>query len=518
MIYDCFTFFNELDLLELRLETLTGVVDRFVLVESTRTFTNQEKPLWYAENKTRFARFADRIEHVIVEDNPEGSDPWRREYFQRDAIARGLQSTGPDDLVFVSDLDEIWNPAQLAPIKAAATAGKIVVCEQHNCYYFVNTSNGYWHGTRAVRAVALKQLPPSRLRHSAGTIIPDGGWHISFAGGPEAVLQKLRAYSHQEYNTPAYANADRVAAAMATGADLFSRAGSRSRLLSPRELPPVIQNAPDRFRWLLADKLVSTPEFHENWYHMGKIRALLSAFEHVRDLSGRVIEIGCWEGKSTSFLTRACWPNVLQAVDTWAGNQDEAADHPSAIAARERDVSAAFLRNMFVLTRGHFQAHRIRSMDYLAADRSPVKFCHLDASHDYRSVKAEIEAVLPLVVSGGILCGDDFENASLQNPTPGMDGGVERAVRELLPGFRNDGNFWWWRKGVETPSLGGRLARLRRRFAPAELKRLVASRAEAITPSLFNAARDWWWRRQARRRMKRQALEKAAQFQVTGAI
>ena len=69
-VYDCFTFFNELDLLEVRLNELDGVVDRFVLCESPYTFRGQPKPLVFQENRARFARFLPKIEHVVVDDLP----------------------------------------------------------------------------------------------------------------------------------------------------------------------------------------------------------------------------------------------------------------------------------------------------------------------------------------------------------------------------------------------------------------------------------------------------------------
>jgi hypothetical protein len=96
MIFDCFTFFNELDILEIRLNEMAPVVDRFVLVEASKTFQGADKPLYFNENKARFAPFLDKIEHVIV-DFPEdpslyrkaSSQAWAREYFQRDQIAQG---------------------------------------------------------------------------------------------------------------------------------------------------------------------------------------------------------------------------------------------------------------------------------------------------------------------------------------------------------------------------------------------------------------------------------------------
>src|SRR5689334_18016752 len=103
MIYDTFPFYNELDLLEIRLEELDQVADRFVLVEATRTHTNKPKPLYYAENRDRFARFQNRIIHVVLDDMPDTTDAWVLENFQRCGIRRGLTGCRPDDLILMSD-------------------------------------------------------------------------------------------------------------------------------------------------------------------------------------------------------------------------------------------------------------------------------------------------------------------------------------------------------------------------------------------------------------------------------
>jgi beta-1,4-mannosyl-glycoprotein beta-1,4-N-acetylglucosaminyltransferase len=92
-IIDCFTFFNELKMLELRLTELNDVVDYFVLVESTKTFSNNDKQLFYKENKHLFEKFNDKIIHIIVDEFPEG-DNWSREVYQRNAIQRGLNLIG----------------------------------------------------------------------------------------------------------------------------------------------------------------------------------------------------------------------------------------------------------------------------------------------------------------------------------------------------------------------------------------------------------------------------------------
>jgi hypothetical protein len=108
MIYDCFPFFNELELLEVRLHELDGLVDKFVLVEATKTFPGHPKPLHFADNRERFSAFADKIIHVVVEDMPGGDGPrdhWVRDRFQRNAIGRGLLNCQPDDVIMVSDMD-----------------------------------------------------------------------------------------------------------------------------------------------------------------------------------------------------------------------------------------------------------------------------------------------------------------------------------------------------------------------------------------------------------------------------
>lgn len=107
MLYDCFTFFNELEILEIRLHELDRVVDRFVLVEATRTHSGEPKPLYYDENKRYFSRWKTKIIPIIVDDMPESDNPWTRERYQRDAIGRGLHQCSPDDTILISDVDEI---------------------------------------------------------------------------------------------------------------------------------------------------------------------------------------------------------------------------------------------------------------------------------------------------------------------------------------------------------------------------------------------------------------------------
>ena len=226
MVYDCFSFFNELDLLEIRLNTLDKVVDKFILVESTLTHTGNHKPLYYKVNKDRFSQFSDRIIHIVVDDFPSFPEAtpremaWIRENWQRNAIMRGIpKDANDDDYLIISDLDEIPKPEA---VKKAMLHDGVSHLFLSMFYYFVNYKNFYdpiW--TRGPQILPLKcfrlSISPDMLifpidpRANNGTtpsvirflkpshIIKNAGWHFSCCGGISAVKAKYLAVApHSE--------------------------------------------------------------------------------------------------------------------------------------------------------------------------------------------------------------------------------------------------------------------------------------------------------------------------------
>lgn len=234
MTYDTFLFFNELDVLELRLHELDSVVDRFVVVESTRTFSNRPKLLFYAEHRSRFQAFADKITHVIVDDldGVDVSNPWAIEHFQRRCLARGLGSARPRDVILVSDADEIPRGEK---VREHCQGGGVRMFEQDMYYYFVNCNIGRLCGTRMVQYRDLMVLGTDTqgLRHTSGRVIADGGWHFSYLGGPDQIRIKLDSYSHQELNRPEFRSDRHIHWCLKTGADLFGRFGPGSGKFVP---------------------------------------------------------------------------------------------------------------------------------------------------------------------------------------------------------------------------------------------------------------------------------------------
>lgn len=154
-----------------------------------------------------------------------------------------------------------------------------------------------------------------------------------------------------------------------------------------------------------------TDPFGEEWFSETSQTALRFLFDKVRHLEGDVVEIGSWTGRSTCSLANDIHPAVLHAVDTWQGSPGEI----SAELAQERDVFAQFQRNVAAFTKGNVEVHRMGWRDYFAANQQPVRFCFIDAEHSYREVFDNIAAVRPLMVTGGIVCGDDNHHPPVQH-------------------------------------------------------------------------------------------------------
>jgi GT2 family glycosyltransferase len=237
LIYDTFIFFNELDLLEIRLNILDKYVDYFVLVEATETFQGGVKPLYFEKNKDRFLKFKHKIIHVVVDDMPARSVPFDREYHQRDCILRGLRDCRPDDLVILSDVDEIPN---LERIPESVEDGMRFAFIQPLFYYKMNrkcVQMGHlpWSVLTRFRdfglpsklrldLVELQSAILSNQRENAGfQLLEHGGWHFSFLGSAETIVKKIEAFSHTEYNSPEFKNVDNLLSCISQGRDLFGR-------------------------------------------------------------------------------------------------------------------------------------------------------------------------------------------------------------------------------------------------------------------------------------------------------
>ncbi len=227
MVYDCFQFFNEVDILALRLHIMSGIADKFVISESTVTFSGDPKPLFFEKYRDQFKEFEDRIIHVVVDDTPMDCDAYERDHHQKCAVARGLAEAQPDDIVIFSDVDEIPDPETLRDLLPKVEDGKIYMLAQRLFYCYLNLEDvsgkhlsvtgdfedadpRMWLGTKICKKSLLDRYTTEELRNAEqreiGVRVPNGGWHFSYVGGTpdvsveDRVRYKIRSAAHQNYN------------------------------------------------------------------------------------------------------------------------------------------------------------------------------------------------------------------------------------------------------------------------------------------------------------------------------
>ena len=233
-IIDCFMFFDEEMLLDLRLNILDKFVDKFVIVESSYTHSGKEKKLIFDINK--YSKFKKKINYIVLKDPPKGIEQVnnndsedeisrkeilnaiKRENLQRNTIFNGLKDEDKNDWIIISDLDEI---PDLTNINFNKIKNKIIFFKQKVFYYKLNLElkTLRWIGSKACKKKNLKS--PQWLRNIKDKIYPkwradilfsnkkyndiffieNGGWHFSFVKKPEDIERKLKSYlHHREYD------------------------------------------------------------------------------------------------------------------------------------------------------------------------------------------------------------------------------------------------------------------------------------------------------------------------------
>lgn len=213
-VYDCFTFFNELDLLELRLTECYDGADYFVIAEADKTFSGNSKPFILEENWDRYKQFHDKIIYVKVTDMPTGPDAWAREYHQRNALARGLLTANDNDVVVLTDCDELLRPRTLNILRNDTTHS-LWICRHPMFYFKANylmiSPRSYHVNPMAILKKDLNTF--QELRHhmvrwayhqpddyntDSVMTIQHSGWHFTYFGDTNHAATKLLNFAHTE--------------------------------------------------------------------------------------------------------------------------------------------------------------------------------------------------------------------------------------------------------------------------------------------------------------------------------
>jgi len=234
-IFDCFPFNNEVDILERRFRELYDTVDRFVVVEAKYTHGNKPKELVFErpENISKFAPYLNKVTYKVVEEFPipkeisdkDGFNPdlhWWIERYQRDAIMGGLDKCKDNDIIIISDCDEIPTPEAIKSFKPEEGIRSL----EMDLFYFNEKTKAKdkWFEGKILSYGLLKQLGPCGARYQTEVPrIPNAGKHLSYFGDTDKIIKKIEDTAHQEYNRPEFKDPAVIAQRIANGEDVFGR-------------------------------------------------------------------------------------------------------------------------------------------------------------------------------------------------------------------------------------------------------------------------------------------------------
>ena len=242
MLIDAFIFFNEKELVELRIKYLNSIVDFFVVVEANITHQGKKKdwnfPKILEEN---LSEFSSKIKYYQLKINPDkikneeswivgdikGDDAWRIENFQRNYIKTACKEFSNEDILIISDVDELPSKKRLNFIKSCdfKTIAPIVL-EQYLFHIDCNFLKWeQWLGSIVTTMELCNDYSPNQHRRDRNKIshFNDGGWSFSSFGGPKKIVEKFEAFAHKEFNNDKFKDINHIINCQKTGEDLFRR-------------------------------------------------------------------------------------------------------------------------------------------------------------------------------------------------------------------------------------------------------------------------------------------------------
>lgn len=266
-IVEAVLFNNELELLEARLHEGDGIVDHWVVIEAAETFTGKPKPCHFMDNVNRFSEFWNRISNITVEPTQLSILPWDREAHQRAALGAYLSVLDDDDLIVLSDGDELTRASSWPEIVSATEAGESVSLHKPTWYYTLTWSlSDIGPMTTSFRSKATK-VGTLKAKGSVAKwaddmsyrVIRESGWHLSCLGGPARLLDKIRAFSHQEINFPGWATYENCRRMIQDGVDCVPERGVSLTRTDPAGPEWLITEGVAKYPWLLTGEDPCTP-------------------------------------------------------------------------------------------------------------------------------------------------------------------------------------------------------------------------------------------------------------------
>lgn len=256
-VIDCFTLFNEMDLLEFRFKLLNSSVDLFVIAESNLTHSGKDKEYNFEKHKERYAEWAHKIHYIKVSQTTEGlvfpenetkynpgNGSWVLENQQRNALTEAAGFIKDNDLVIIGDLDEMPNPDVFLNLNIGEEP---VTLQMQFHYYFMNCrsskSEKWWGGSVLCKGAAFYKTSPQTFRDGRNSYnkIKKGGWHFSYLGGVEKIKLKISSFAHTEYNKAEYLDDEHIIRSLQKGRDVFNRRHKKYRFVPLVKYPFFLQ-------------------------------------------------------------------------------------------------------------------------------------------------------------------------------------------------------------------------------------------------------------------------------------
>ena len=267
MLIDSFLFFNEAELAELRIKYLNKIVDYFVIVEANITHQGKKKDWNFPKIlENNLKEFSNKIKYHQINidqeklkkeeswiiDDIKGDDAWKVDNYQRNYIKTACKDFSNDDILIISDVDEIPSIKKLEFI-ISSDFKKIapVALEQHlfhlDCNYVRLES---WRGSIVTTIKVCKEHSPQKFRRLRNRIshLIDAGWSFSSFGGYERVKEKIEAYAHSEHNNEKFKSREHIINCQKTGADLFHRKVQSKKVekfFFPKDLLVLMEQNPE---------------------------------------------------------------------------------------------------------------------------------------------------------------------------------------------------------------------------------------------------------------------------------
>lgn len=416
MIIDGFIFFNELDILESRLKYLNNAVDYFIIVESNVSHSGKSKPLYFLENQNRFSEYKHKIIYYpfifdnsqlnldfnsVAVQNDYSTPYWFLENNQRNQISNAaLKFFKHDDILMISDVDEIPSLQAVDFVKYNLIPNIDCAClSQKMFYYSLEYKKPFnWSGTTVTKIKLLEEKNAQWFRdnrHNQNLIpeIYNAGWHCSYFGDVNQIIQKIDNFAHQEFNNEYYKSTNRILEAITQSKDLFNRENENlNKNFNYADFDKNFLNSFNKFVpsiHLIVEDIVSAWRGHKNF-----------ALWLIEFLKPKVtVDLGVDRGYS-SFVLAYNNPNTVYGIDSFEGDIHAGIKNTYDSVV---DIKTRYNFENLILIKGYFD-------DIARTWDKKIDLLHIDGLHTYEAVRNDYETWSKFLTDDAVILFHDTES------------------------------------------------------------------------------------------------------------